>query len=168
MERFGPRRAGRSSTISNIEKTHWCGLSMGGMVGQWAGRQRRPETFLARSSSPIPALPLSGSDQLAEPHQGREGRAASKRSPITVIAGWLTADFREREPQVAANMKAIAVGDAGRGLSRLLRRRCRRWINAKLLPKIKSPTLVIGRPPRHGDARFRPANSSAAGFPAPA
>ena len=32
-----PRRASPCSTRSSIEKTHWCGLSMGGMVGQWLG-----------------------------------------------------------------------------------------------------------------------------------
>jgi 3-oxoadipate enol-lactonase len=60
----------------------------------------------------------------------------------TVIAGWLTADFREREPQIAANMKAMLVATPVQGylaaceaLSTLDQR--------ELLAKIKSPTLVI-------------------------
>ena len=60
----------------------------------------------------------------------------------TVIAGWLTADFREREPQIAANMKSMLLATPVQGylaccevLSRLDQR--------ALLPKIKSPTLVI-------------------------
>jgi 3-oxoadipate enol-lactonase len=59
-----------------------------------------------------------------------------------VMAGWLTADFREREPQIAANMKAMMLTTPVEGyiacceaLSTLDQR--------ELLPKIKSPTLVI-------------------------
>jgi 3-oxoadipate enol-lactonase len=59
-----------------------------------------------------------------------------------VIAGWLTADFRDREPQIAANMKAMLLATPVQGylacceaLSTLDQR--------ALLPGIKSPTLVI-------------------------
>ena len=60
----------------------------------------------------------------------------------TVIAGWLTADFSEREPQIAANLKAMLLATPVQGylacceaLSTLDQR--------ALLPKITSPTLVI-------------------------
>jgi len=43
MERFG-RDALAILDDLNIEKTHWCGLSMGGMVGQWLGANA-PERF---------------------------------------------------------------------------------------------------------------------------
>ena len=59
-----------------------------------------------------------------------------------VIANWLTADFREREPQITANMKAMMLTTPVQGyiacceaLSTLDQR--------ELLPAIKSPTLVI-------------------------
>ena len=58
------------------------------------------------------------------------------------MAAWLTADFREREPQVTANLKAMMIATPVEGyiacceaLSTLDQR--------DLLPKIKSPTLVI-------------------------
>jgi 3-oxoadipate enol-lactonase len=60
----------------------------------------------------------------------------------TVIAAWLTADFREREPQITANLKAMLIASPAQGylacceaLSTLDQR--------ALLPKIKNPTLVI-------------------------
>ena len=60
----------------------------------------------------------------------------------TVIAGWLTADFREREPQITANMKAMLLASPVQGylacceaLSTLDQR--------ALLGTIKSPTLVV-------------------------
>jgi len=60
----------------------------------------------------------------------------------TVISGWLTADFREREPAITAQMKAMLTASPVQGylacceaLSMLDQR--------ELLPKIKSPVLVI-------------------------
>jgi 3-oxoadipate enol-lactonase len=59
-----------------------------------------------------------------------------------VIATWLSADFREREPQITANLKAMLLASPVQGylacceaLSTLDQR--------ELLPQIKSPTLVI-------------------------
>jgi 3-oxoadipate enol-lactonase len=59
-----------------------------------------------------------------------------------VIAAWLTADFREREPQITQNLKAMMIATPPAGyiacceaLSTLDQR--------DLLPRIKSPTLVI-------------------------
>src|SRR5216684_3786706 len=43
MERFG-RDALAILDDLNIEKVHWCGLSMGGMVGQWLGANA-PQRF---------------------------------------------------------------------------------------------------------------------------
>ena len=70
----------------------------------------------------------------------KEGGIASVAD--AVMSGWLTADFRAREPQTAANMKAMLIASPVQGylacceaLSTLDQR--------ALLPKIKSPTLVI-------------------------
>ena len=43
MERFGNDVLAILDDL-NIAKTHWCGLSMGGMVGQWLGANA-PERF---------------------------------------------------------------------------------------------------------------------------
>jgi len=60
----------------------------------------------------------------------------------TVIAGWLTADFRERDPHTTAKLKAMLLATPVEGylacceaLSTLDQR--------ALLPEIKSPVLVI-------------------------
>ena len=71
MERFGRDVLAILDDL-NIEKTHWCGLSMGGMVGQWLGRQRTGAIWQDHSLQH--RLLLSRSDQLAQPHQGGEGR----------------------------------------------------------------------------------------------
>jgi len=59
-----------------------------------------------------------------------------------VIAGWLTADFREREPQITARMKAMLLAPPSRAISPAARR-LSTLDQRELLPKIKSPTLVI-------------------------
>ena len=145
MERFGRDVLAILDDL-NIEKTHWCGLSMGGMVGQWLGANA-PERFgkiiLANTACHYPD-PTNWLNRIKAVKEGGIAAVAD-----TVIAGWLTADFREREPQVTANMKAMLLASPVAGylacceaLSTLDQR--------EMLPKIKSPTLVIAG--RHDNA----------------
>src|SRR6185437_1772550 len=123
MERFGRDVLAILDDL-NIDKVHWCGLSMGGMVGQWLGANA-PERFdkivLANTACYYPD-PTNWQNR--------------------IIAGWLTADFRERDPHSTAKLKAMLVATPVQGylacceaLSTLDQR--------ALLPKIKSATLVI-------------------------
>jgi 3-oxoadipate enol-lactonase len=97
-----------------IAKTHWCGLSMGGMIGQTLAL-KRPELFLTLSlcdtSSRIPAeaKPLwaeriktaetKGMESLVEPTIGR----------------WFTAPFRERRRDVVGRVEAMIRSTPPRG-----------------------------------------------------
>jgi 3-oxoadipate enol-lactonase len=123
----------------NIEKTHWCGLSMGGMVGQWLGANA-PERFgklvLANTTSYMPD-PTRWLERIKAVKDGGIASVAD-----AVMAGWLGADFREREPRTTENLKAMMIATPVAGyiacceaLSTLDQR--------ALLPKIKSPTLII-------------------------
>jgi 3-oxoadipate enol-lactonase len=122
-----------------VEKAHWCGLSMGGMIGQWLGANA-PERFdkivLANTACYYP----DPTNWLNRIKTVKEDGLASIAD--TVISGWLTADFRQREPEVTAKLKAMLLATPVQGylacceaLSTLDQR--------ALLPKIKSPTLVI-------------------------
>ncbi len=112
---------------------------MGGMVGQWLGAnapERMGKIILANTACYYP----DPSNWLARIKTVKEGGIAAVAD--AVIANWLTADFREREPQVTANMKAMMLATPVQGyvacceaLSTLDQR--------ELLPKFKSPTLVI-------------------------
>jgi 3-oxoadipate enol-lactonase len=123
----------------NIEKTHWCGLSMGGMVGQWLGAnapERLGKIVLSNTTCYFPDPTIWDARIKAV----KEGGLASIAD--TVIAGWLTQDFRDRQPEVAARIKAMLMATPVEGylasceaLSRLDLR--------DDLPDIKSPTLVI-------------------------
>jgi len=109
------------------------------MVGQWLGANA-PDRFgkiiLANTACHYPD-PTRWHERIKAVKEGGIAAVAD-----TVIAGGLTTDFREREPQIAANMKAMLVATPVEGylacceaLSTL--------DNRALLPKIKSPTLVI-------------------------
>jgi 3-oxoadipate enol-lactonase len=112
---------------------------MGGMVGQWLGAnapERIGKLILSNTNCYYPD-PTNWLNRIKAVKQGGIGAVAD-----TVIASWLTADFREREPQITANMKAMLLASPMQGylaccdaLSTLDQR--------ALLPKIKNPTLVI-------------------------
>ena len=138
IERFG-RDAIAILDDLNIEKTHWCGLSMGGMVGQWLGAhapERIGKLVLANTACyfPDPAL-WDNRIRLI-----KEGGLAAVAD--TVIAGWLTEDFRERNPEVAARVKAMLLATPVE--TYLACCETLRMLDLRTaLPKIKSPTLVI-------------------------
>jgi len=128
MERFGRDVLAILDDL-NIEKVHWCGLSMGGMVGQWLGANA-PERFgkiiLSNTACYYPD-PTNWLNRIKAVRQGGIAAVAD-----TIMAGWLT----------AANLKAMLLASPVEGylaccqaLSTLDQR--------ELLPKIKSPTLVI-------------------------
>jgi 3-oxoadipate enol-lactonase len=123
----------------NIDRVHWCGLSMGGMVGQWLGANapdRIDRLILANTTCYYPD-PTNWQNRIKTVRENGLAAIAD-----TVISGWLTADFRAREPETAARMKAMLIASPIEGylacceaLSRLDQR--------DLLPRIKAPTLII-------------------------
>ena len=138
MERFGRDVIAILDDL-NIDKVHWCGLSMGGMVGQWLGAnapERLGKIVLANTACYYPD-PTNWLNRIKAIKDGGMAAVAD-----TVIAAWLTADFREREPQIAANLKSMLLATPVEGylacceaLSTLDQR--------ELLPNIKNPTLVV-------------------------
>jgi 3-oxoadipate enol-lactonase len=138
MERLGQDALAIIDALG-LDKVHWCGISMGGMVGQWLAAnvpERIDRLILSNTSSYFPKR---------EPWDNRiktvrEKGLASIADAIMAI--WFTADFRAREPDTIARMKAmmcatpvdgyIASCEAVRGMD--LR---------PLLPRITAPTLII-------------------------
>jgi 3-oxoadipate enol-lactonase len=138
MERFGKDVLAILDDL-NIEKVHWCGVSMGGMVGQWLGAnapERVGKLILANTACYYPD-PTNWLNRIKAVNEGGLAAVAD-----AVIAAWLTADFREREPQITTRMKQMLVATPVQGyiacceaLSTLDQR--------DLLPRITAPTLVI-------------------------
>ncbi|MGY4287603.1 3-oxoadipate enol-lactonase [Bradyrhizobium sp. LM2.7] len=147
MERFGRDVLAILDDL-NIEKVHWCGLSMGGMVGQWLGANA-PERFgkiiLANTSCYYPD-PTNWRNRIKAVKEGGIAAVAD-----AVIAGWLTADFREREPEITAKMKSMLLASPVEGYLAC----CGGAVDARparAAAEDQEPDAGDRRPPRHGDA----------------
>ena len=105
MERFG-RDVIAVLDALGIAKTNWCGLSMGGMVGQWLGAyapNRVEKLVLSNTNSyyadkgpwndRIKFVRENGLDPLVDANMQR----------------WFTEGFRARAPQTMARMKAMFI-----------------------------------------------------------
>jgi 3-oxoadipate enol-lactonase len=138
MERFGKDAIAILDDL-NIEKVHWCGLSMGGMVGQWLGANaphRIDRLILANTSCYYPD-PTNWNNRIKAVTEGGIASVAD-----AVIAGWLTVDFRERSPQIAQRMKDMLTASPLQGYIACCEA-LRTLDQRELLPKIRARTLVI-------------------------
>ena len=122
-----------------LDKVNWCGISMGGMVGQWLG---------ANAPDRIERLVLTNtSSYFADKSAWNERLKLVREKGIPAFAAanmerWFTKGFRERSPDAVAWLQQmfsatplegyIACGEAVRDMD-----------HRDLLPKIKAPTLVI-------------------------
>ena len=122
-----------------IKTINWCGLSMGGMVGQWLGANapERMERLVITNTSAYFTDKAAWNERLK----------LVREKGIPAFAGpnmerWFTKDFRERAPQAVARIQAmfaatplegyVACGEAVRDMD-----------HRELLPRIAAPTLVI-------------------------
>ena len=135
------------------ERVHWCGLSLGGMVGMW---------MAINAPERIDRLVLCCTSANLGPAQMWADRAATVRADgVEAIADaglgrWLTAGFIEREPAATAAVRAMLAATPDEGYAAC----CGVIEHMDLIPElgaIRAPTLVIaGRhdpatPPEHGE-----------------
>ena len=105
MERFG-RDVLAILDALEIEKTNWCGLSMGGMVGQWLG---------ANAPDRVEKLVLSNTNfHYADKAPWADRIRFVQEKGLTELVDpnmerWFTKDFRARAPQTIARMKEMFV-----------------------------------------------------------
>jgi 3-oxoadipate enol-lactonase len=83
----------------DLARVHFCGLSLGGMTGQWLGRTapERLSSLVLAATSAYMGPPAGWQDRIELVHAS--GMAAmAERSPLT----WFTTSFREQAPEVVA------------------------------------------------------------------
>lgn len=138
MDRLG-RDAVQLLDALNLEAVDFCGLSKGGMIGQWLG-VRAPER--------IRKLILANTSAYMGPPSGWqsriEGVLANGMAPLAEasIARWFTPDFPRAVPDAVASIRAMltACNSAGyAGCCAAIRDMDQRPTTAL----IQSPTLVI-------------------------
>lgn len=122
-----------------LAQVHWCGLSMGGMEGQWLGAHapgRLGRLIMSNTSCHYPDKTMWHARLKAVRERGIAGIADG------VIANWFTKEFRERDPAAVERIRTmllatsvdgyIACGEAVRDMD-----------HRDLLGSIGVPTLVI-------------------------
>src|SRR2546430_2863938 len=102
MERFGRDVLAILDDL-HIEKVHWCGLSMGGMVGQWLGAnapERVGKIILSNTACYYPD-PTNWHNRIKAAKEGMNAAGGD-----TPIARWLTPGLRQGVAPLAADMNA--------------------------------------------------------------
>jgi 3-oxoadipate enol-lactonase len=136
-----------------LERVHWCGLSLGGMVGMW---------LAINAPERIDRLVLCcTSARLGPPEMWAQRAATVRADGVEAIADagierWLSPAFMERNPAVTAEVRAMLVATPAEGYAAC----CGAIERMDLLPElgaISAPTLVIAAaedpatPPEHGE-----------------
>lgn len=122
-----------------LKRVNWCGLSMGGMVGQWLGGnapERIDRLILSNTHSYYPDKAV-WEDRMRTVRE--KGMAATAD---TTIERWFTKEFRERAPAPVARQRAMLLAtqpDGYLGCCAAIRDMDLRDTHAR----IKAPTLVI-------------------------
>jgi 3-oxoadipate enol-lactonase len=138
MERLGRDVLGILDHLG-IATIDWCGLSMGGMVGQWLGAnapQRIRRLVLANTACYYP---------VKEPWNDRI--ALVRRDGVAALADatmgrWFSDGFIAREPATIARMKAMMLATPNAGYIGCCEA-VRDMDHRALLPAITAPTLIV-------------------------
>ena len=138
MERLGRDVLGILDHLG-IESIDWCGLSMGGMVGQWLGANapRRIRRLVLANTSCYYPLKGPGTERIAAVRQN--GLAAMAEA---TMARWFTAGFIAREPETIARMKAMVMATPVAGYI-ANSEAVRDMDHREILRDITAPTLLI-------------------------
>jgi 3-oxoadipate enol-lactonase len=122
-----------------IEKVHFCGLSVGGVIGQWLGAnapQRLGSLILCNTAAKI-GTPESWTKRIADVEQ--HGMAFITEA---VLERWFTPAFRLASPDAVAPFRAMLHASNPRGYV-LVCAAIRDMDQRKLVEQIRLPTCVI-------------------------
>jgi 3-oxoadipate enol-lactonase len=138
MDRLG-RDALAILDALGIEKTNWCGLSMGGMVGMWLGAhapERIDKLILSNTSAYFADKALWNDRIRTVREKGLEGIVGAN------MERWFTKDFRERAPRAIARMSEMFVATPLEGYIGCCEA-VRDMDHRDIIRDIKARTLVI-------------------------
>jgi 3-oxoadipate enol-lactonase len=122
-----------------MDKVHFCGLSVGGVIGQWLGANapgRLRSLILCNTAAKI-GTPESWNKRIADVEQ--HGMAAITEA---VLERWFTPAFRLASPDAVAPFRAMLLATNPRGYA-LVGAAIRDMDQRKLVEDIRVPTCVI-------------------------
>ena len=123
-----------------LDKVHWCGLSMGGMVGMWLGAnapQRIDKLILSNTSPYMGAAPEVWNERIKT--------ALTAGMPALVDATlerWFTKSFREANPKIMARIRDMVLKTPPKGYAACCEG-IRDMDQRESLARIRAPTLII-------------------------
>ncbi len=122
-----------------IQKSLFCGLSLGGMVGQWLGANAPGRfTKIAISST---AAKIENTDLLR--NRIRTIRANGLETIYeSVISNWFTESFRHRNPETIRKFLEILKNTSTEGYAKVAETVCELDLR-KVLVRIKLPFLIL-------------------------
>jgi 3-oxoadipate enol-lactonase len=122
-----------------MDKVHFCGLSVGGVIGQWLGANapdRLRSLILCNTAAKI-GTPESWNQRIADVEQ--HGMAAITEA---VLERWFTPAFRLASPDAVAPFRAMLLATTPRGYA-LVAAAIRDMDQRKLIEDIRVPTCVV-------------------------
>jgi 3-oxoadipate enol-lactonase len=122
-----------------IPKVHFCGLSVGGVIGQWLGAnaaQRLASLVLCNTAAKI-GTPEIWNQRIAAVTQ--DGMASITDA---ILQRWFTPAFRDRSPDIMAAWRAMLLANDPRGYV-LVSTAIRDMDQRDLVRNIRLPTRII-------------------------
>ena len=94
----------------SVSKCHFCGLSMGGMIGLWLAihREHRLQKLILANTAPRIGTAAIWNRRIATVR--KQGLAVVANN---VIANWFTPEFQQRQAGIVANLKRMFVSTNG-------------------------------------------------------
>jgi 3-oxoadipate enol-lactonase len=135
-----------------VKKASWCGLSMGGMVGQWLGANApdRVEKLILSNCTDYYADKTPWNDRI---------KTVGEKGLAHIVSGnmerWFTKGFRDGHPQVIARFTEMFLATKLEGYL-ACSAAVRDMDHRAYLPRIKAATLIIA-------GRYDPATTLAMG-----
>lgn len=128
---------------AGIERAHFCGLSLGGMIGQWLG--------LHASERLLRLVLVDTAPRMGSQEQWDERIALIEQNGMSAISGatmerWFTEDFRNREPETVARIRSVLEGTPAAGYiscARVVREASLTGLQNEDLSNISVPALVV-------------------------
>ena len=122
-----------------LDKVHWCGLSLGGMVGMWLGANAPTRVERLILSNTACYLPGDGVWDERIKTALERGTAALADG---VLERWFTKGFRERNPAAVARMREMVVSTPPVGYAACCAA-IRDMDQRESIRRITAPTLII-------------------------
>ncbi len=125
-----------------IDRVHFCGLSLGGLIGQWLGlnAQDRLQTLTLVDSAPTMGSVESWNERI----QQIENAGMSSISEAT-MSRWFTESFRRQQPEVVSRFKTVLETTSQAGYvacAEVVRDACVHGANLERFAAVQVPTCI--------------------------